>query len=262
MNEKITVAIPYYNRSNIINETLNNILDDDRVSEIIINDDCSSDDDFSKLNDYIKSLNNSKIKIYRNAKNLGSFYNKLETMKKCTNEWVYLLDSDNYLYEDSLDSLYILDWDRKVAYYPSGLFANGNSEPYNRCHGNWAHDRYCGDKEFDFDDAANMLRTIPGFEGLLNAGNCFINSIQYIETCNKYLTEIEEPNFNSFASDGIFFNYLWLIDDGKMKVVSGLNYFHRIHGGSSWSNSANESNNVSARLKNLFENNIKDIKKL
>jgi glycosyltransferase involved in cell wall biosynthesis len=64
MNRKISIAIPYYNRSSFIKETLLNIFEDSNVTEIVINDDCSPDEDFANLcnmvNDYNLKINKIK----------------------------------------------------------------------------------------------------------------------------------------------------------------------------------------------------------
>ena len=92
----ITVAIPYYNNEKYLEKTLELPLSSDFVSEIIIHDDCS---------DNIIQSDHPKIKIYRNEHNLGAFKNKYLAVSKSTNEWVYLLDSDNYFFENSLDAI-------------------------------------------------------------------------------------------------------------------------------------------------------------
>jgi glycosyltransferase involved in cell wall biosynthesis len=53
----------------------------------------------------IKKLNTNKIKVFRNKTNQGAFRNKYETVSKCSNEWIYLLDSDNYPFEWAAEKL-------------------------------------------------------------------------------------------------------------------------------------------------------------
>ncbi len=101
--EKISVGITHYNRPKLLEECLKNILDDDRIGEIVINDDFSTQIDFEQV-EMLKGKSD-KIKIFRNPYNLGAYRNKLETVKNCTLAWVILIDSDNYLYKSYLDSL-------------------------------------------------------------------------------------------------------------------------------------------------------------
>ena len=114
----ISIAIPHYNNARFMSDTLKYIINDDRVSEIIICDDVSKD--LKELENYLNNLNNKKIKLYKNTINLGAYHNKLESLSKCTNEWCILLDSDNYLNENTIDILYSLDkWDKNIIYAPS-----------------------------------------------------------------------------------------------------------------------------------------------
>lgn len=84
--EKISVGIPHYNRSSLLVECLNNILEDDRIGEIVINDDFSPEEDFHKVLEL--KYESDKIKVFRNSSNLGAYKNKLETIKNCTLDWI------------------------------------------------------------------------------------------------------------------------------------------------------------------------------
>jgi len=55
---KISVTIPYYNNSSFINDTLESLINDNRIYEIIICDDKS--DDIQNLEEIIKKLNCNK----------------------------------------------------------------------------------------------------------------------------------------------------------------------------------------------------------
>ena len=66
MERKISVAIPYYNNSKFMNKTLETLLVDKRINEIIITDDMSKD--ILTLKELINNLNTSKIKLFVNEK--------------------------------------------------------------------------------------------------------------------------------------------------------------------------------------------------
>jgi len=222
---KISLAITHYNRANLITGALRNILMDNRINEIIIYDDCSSMEEFSKMQSITKKMSN-KISIYRGEKNLGPYHSKVKAISKCKNEWAIILDSDNALSRNYVDRLYQMStWNTNLIYCPS--FAEPN---------------------FDFRQFANTELTlykvkelilknenIKLLRNLLNDGNYFINVQKYIE-CSK----INE--FNSVpAADVIVFNYSWLQQGYVLYVLNNLNYYHRIHSGSfqigSWRNS-------------------------
>ena len=72
MGKKIlSICIPTYNRANILQQTLQNIVENksfDESIEIIISDNCSTDSTCSICRKYIQKYNN--IKYYRNKKNI------------------------------------------------------------------------------------------------------------------------------------------------------------------------------------------------
>ena len=101
----ITLAIPFYNTSKYFLDAIQYAIDDNFVSEISITDDCSTDAEWEKLNSIISTLDTNKIKVYRNDENLKPFRNKYNAVMNSTNEWVYLLDSDNHMLENSIELL-------------------------------------------------------------------------------------------------------------------------------------------------------------
>ena len=74
--DKITLAIPFYNTSRYFKEATELALKSDFVREIVVSDDCSTDEESNNLNSIVSELGSDKIKVYRNEKNLGGFRNK------------------------------------------------------------------------------------------------------------------------------------------------------------------------------------------
>ena len=128
----ISLAIPFYNTSQYFLECIQYALENEFVSEIVVNDDCSDEDQWKKLNQIVDTLNTDKIKLFRNKKNLGAFRNKYTTVLNCSNTWVYLLDSDNRVFEDSYNFIKsISNVDPLIIYSPQHLCCkNDDSENY------------------------------------------------------------------------------------------------------------------------------------
>ena len=118
MSNKISLAVTSYNRSNKTVRSFSNVLSDDRITEIIIVDDHSDEKTFNDLSSQINLLGYSKLKIYRNTKNLGAFLNKCRAIDLASNDWIILLDSDNIIDASYLDSL-PTELDEKIFYLPS-----------------------------------------------------------------------------------------------------------------------------------------------
>lgn len=226
---KISLAIPEYNTSQYFTDCIKYALEDDFVDEIVVNDDCSSEDHFKSLINTIHTLNSSKIKLFRNQTNLGAFRNKYQTVFNCSNDWVYLLDSDNYPFEESYQIMREIPTDNpNVCYCPQHLFCkNDNMSDYENI----------SNYDFGYD-----LIGIEESKEALNKGvewfNWFINSGNYVFNRNTYLQFLKEPFENTdtllLHADTAAVFYFWLKNGGKFKVVNGLCHNHRLRQDSNW----------------------------
>ena len=102
---KVTVIIPTYNVEKYIVQCLNSVLNQSlKEIEIICIDNCSTDNTFNILNDYMRKFDN--IKIIKNNKNLGPGPARNIGIKESTSEYFIFLDSDDYISENWIESLY------------------------------------------------------------------------------------------------------------------------------------------------------------
>ena len=92
---KISVALITYNGSQFIKEQIDSILNQElAVNEIIIFDDCSTDNTWEILKEYQKNYS-SIISINRNEKTLGYYINIQKAIQKCIYEIICLADQDD-----------------------------------------------------------------------------------------------------------------------------------------------------------------------
>ena len=93
----ISVALTTYNGSQYIVEQLLSLINQTRpVDEVVIYDDCSSDDTVAKINLFIKvhSLSNKWV-CYRNDTNIGYTENFLSCALKCKGDIILFCDQDD-----------------------------------------------------------------------------------------------------------------------------------------------------------------------
>lgn len=97
----LTIAIPTYNGSKTICRVLDLLIPQlsDEV-ELIILDNCSTDETPLIINSYQKKCN--CIKYFRNQQNIGADGNFLECLKLASGKYVYLLSDDDVLIEGTL----------------------------------------------------------------------------------------------------------------------------------------------------------------
>lgn len=244
--KNISLIIPNYTRTSILLESFSNVLDDDRINEIIINDDDSHN--FDQVKNLISSLENKKIKLFKNEKNLGTFFNKLDAVKKATNQWGILLDSDNVIDKLYIDNIYSREWlsnkiicPEKLLHHPQNCLGAKDSIFFN-------YELYKNHKvNFDF---CSKNFEMQHLSTLLNTGNFFIN-------CDSYINSFEKNPFNRNIdiADVAFFNFLFLKSnpDNYLEVSDGLEYIHRVHDGSFYLNNQHLSTPANHFLRSLFK---------
>lgn len=91
----VTIMIPTYNQSKYICEAVDSALNQDYPNlEVIVTDDCSTDDTEAILSKYNNEL---RFHYYKNTSNLGRVGNYHSTLYNHANgEWVINLDGDDY----------------------------------------------------------------------------------------------------------------------------------------------------------------------
>lgn len=92
---KVTIIIPTYNQAAYLPNAINSALGQDYPNlEVIVADDCSSDDTRQVVEQY---LGDSRLKYFRNDPNLGRVRNYKRALEEyATGEWVVNCDGDDY----------------------------------------------------------------------------------------------------------------------------------------------------------------------
>ena len=107
MDETISIVTPVFNREFYSDILINNLklLDDNKIKyEMIIIDDASTDYTKERVLSVIKDYQKN-VSLISNKINLGVTSSKTIGIKKSSNSWVLLLDSDNLLNQNSLKEL-------------------------------------------------------------------------------------------------------------------------------------------------------------
>lgn len=206
--KSISLAIPTHNRYEMVLECIADVVDDARISEIVLSDDCSGNGSFEKL--VANYSRHPKIRLFRNKRNLDCYFNKQQAVERTTSEWCILFDDDNILTKAYLDALFRWEWD------PLTIYAPEYAEPA------FNYTRFAG-KTFSRRNVAMHL-LLPHFKCMLNTCNYFVNRQAYLE--------VWDGSVNPHTADSIYQAHNWFVSGRKMFVVPGLRYFHRVHDGS------------------------------
>jgi glycosyltransferase involved in cell wall biosynthesis len=225
----ISLCITTYNRYDLTLESFRQVLDDPRISEIVIVDDNSKPETscllFNTLSRY------DKVRFYVNQENIGMSRNKARAIEYAHNEWCILFDSDNVIDGSYLDAIPFDRLSKGYIYCPS--FAK---------------------PQFDYRKFEGMVINSETAKSIINKpmGEPLFNTCNYVVNRQEYL-RVFQYNEAMKGTDTIWFNYLWLKDGGKFFVLKGLEYFHRVHNGSGFLEDCDYNMKKAAEVKQLIQ---------
>jgi hypothetical protein len=239
-----SLCIPTMNRfDNFLKSYLEEYLKNDLIDEIIITDEIG--DDIDKINNYFSNnINFKKLKLYKNEKRLGPFLNKHKACKIALNEWIALIDSDNFADKTyfEISNKYIIENNIENNIKKNIILAPSKAKP----NFNYSH---LSNKIIN----KNNLLEIINYENNINNNytkiNTLMNTGNYI--INKFLIDnldIDKENINfinCFSADVIYFNTLLFEQlDLQMHIVKDLEYKHVVHNGSIYINTHSNPLNI------------------
>lgn len=99
----ISIIMPAHNSAGFIREAVSSVISQNYSNwELIIVDDCSSDNTIENALISIPASISDKVKILKNEKNLGAAGSRNRGVKEACGEWVAFLDSDDVWEKDKL----------------------------------------------------------------------------------------------------------------------------------------------------------------
>jgi hypothetical protein len=213
-----SLCITTLNRWNFLEKNIPKYLENELISEIIVSDE--NGNDVKLIEEHFP--NQSKLKLFKNDSVLGPFLNKIKCCKQASNEWIALIDSDNFV---------DFDYFTKADEYISSNISLINQESIIA--------PSMASPNFDYEFLANVILTKNNIKSYNNKPmfNCFINTGNYI--LNKNL--IDNLNLNlerelgliktSSACDVKFMNTLFLeqFHSLNIHVVKNMKYQHVVH---------------------------------
>jgi glycosyltransferase involved in cell wall biosynthesis len=203
-NPLVSVFIPAYNVEDFIVESINSILNQTYLElEIVVIDDASSDQTYSKLESLSKL--DSRIKLYRNDKNLGLVLNRNKGLQLCSGKYIALMDSDDISVEN------------RIQRFVDFLEANTEFDAVT----GWM-------QTFDNNGSKDILRYRTDFE-MIKITSLFFSPLAHAaamfkSSVIKDLKYIEGVNFGEDYD-------LWLrfLQNYKVHVIEDVFYLYRSH---------------------------------
>jgi len=112
-----SVIIPTYNRLELLKRAIDSVINQSfQEFEIIVVDDCSSDDTWK----WLQNIGNTKIKCFRNKENKGPSTNRNFAVSKSNFDYIAFLDDDDFWYNNHLSCLRELI----ISHPNAGIYSN------------------------------------------------------------------------------------------------------------------------------------------
>lgn len=224
---QLTLSITTYNRFELTKRAYEFVVNDPRITEIVIVDDCSTDEVWEQL---LTLRHEPKVKLYRQVYNRGMARNKADAVGFAKNDWVILLDSDNRIMKNYIDAL-------PLKLEPSIIYCPDFAKPH-------FDFRKYANKIYD-SRAAKVAIHEPMFNTMMNCCNYVVHRDSYVSTFTP------EPGVK--GADTITFNYRWLQRGGEFYVCPGMSYDHLVHEGSGFMADVDENMAHAEKIRNLIK---------
>ena len=100
-NPLVSIIITTYNREEYIEQAITSVLSSTYKNfELIISDDCSTDQSIFIINKYLNT--DSRIKLYNNEINIGDYPNRNKAVSYTKGKYLKFVDSDDFVYPDTI----------------------------------------------------------------------------------------------------------------------------------------------------------------
>jgi GT2 family glycosyltransferase len=126
MNPQFSIAIPVYNRRDLLMQAIRSCLCQTAAEvEIVVSDDCSSEDLCSAL----EVFQDPRISYYRNNVRLGATRNHQQAVSRARGVYVLVLNSDDFVLPDCLEVAVrgLQKWKSAAAAYFSATYLTGST---------------------------------------------------------------------------------------------------------------------------------------
>ena len=88
MEELVSIIMPSYNTGRFIKDSIDSVLEQTHTNwELIIVDDCSTDDTDSVVSQY---LHDNRIKYLKNYKNSGAAVSRNYALREAKGRWIFI----------------------------------------------------------------------------------------------------------------------------------------------------------------------------
>ncbi len=226
---KVSVVVPNYNHAQFLKRRLDSIYQQTYKNiEVILMDDCSTDDSRNVLDEYAERYAVNTRKVYNTTNSGGVFHQWAKGIKQATGELVWVAESDDYCDESFLETLVESFEDEAVLLaYSHCVFVDKDGEPLKE----GGFEDYVGGIDSQkwqssyVETAHNEVRSALGFL------NSIPNASGVVFRRPEDLTLLDDKEWLSMSVAGDWVFYLHVLHGGKIAYQGQTsNYFRRYEG--------------------------------
>ena len=226
---KVSVIVPNYNHEPFLRRRLETIYGQTYKNiEVILLDDCSSDQSRSLMDQYAAAYPNITRTLYNDENSGSAFRQWAKGVKAATGDLVWIAESDDYCDERFLEILVrCFDDEAVLLAYSKSVFVDKNEVPIQDDFQSYLSDLECASKwnASYVETAHNEVRRALGIKNTIpNA-----SSVLFKRPIDMPLLEDESRLSMAVAGDWVF--YLHIIRGGKIAYnTETTNFFRRYQG--------------------------------
>ncbi len=200
-----SLLIAHYNNFDYFKDCYSSILNQTvKDFEVIIVDDCSTDNSFEQIQDWVK--NDSRFHLFRNDQNKGVGFTKRRCAELAKGDFCGFIDPDDALSEDAIE--------QSVIKYKHPDVVATHSQFY-----------LC-------DSGLNVLKVYPNTRKVKNSNTHFFNinfEVNHFFTFRRNMYE-KSGGINAELTSAVDQDlYLKMYDLGKLAYISKPLYLYRLH---------------------------------
>lgn len=206
---KISVIVPVYNSSEFLRTCLDSLVSQTlKDLEIIVIDDCSTDNSLSILNEYAQKY--PQIRVFHNQQNIGQGATRNRGIKLSTGEYIGFVDSDDYINPRMFEDMY----HETIIHNQPDIVTTGIVFVKNDCYANTdlSYFEHNSGREIDF--ISNQDALCDESPAVWNKifKKSFLGDYKFLENC---------------LWEDVAFTFSKLIEAGKVIRLDNNDYFYR-----------------------------------